>query len=185
MVIRRQFLVGVGTAAAGALLPNLASASVARGVKLDELVRRSAHIFRGRPLEAYSEWARFGEERRIVTYTRIRVDEPLVGAGEPELLVRTLGGTVGDLGQIVHGEAQLLINEDCVAFLMTQRDGVLAVTAMAQGHYPLSGDSSGVLRLNPSRQLPVLLDDKATAVGRLRGRTVLEARDLVKQVARP
>jgi hypothetical protein len=185
MVIRRQFLVGVGTAAVGALLPSQAFATVARGVRLEELVRRSAHVFRGKPLEAYSEWARFGEERRIVTYTRVRVDEPLVGGGETELLVRTLGGTVGDLGQIVHGEAQLLINEDCIAFVMTQKDGVLAVTAMAQGHYPLTGDSSGVLRLSPSRHLPALLDDKATAVGRLRGRTVLEARDLVKQVVRP
>ncbi len=185
MVIRRQFLVGVGTAAVGALLPRPALAGVARGVRLDELVQRSAHIFRGRPLEAYSEWARFGDERRIVTYTRVRVDEALVGDGEPELLVRTLGGTVGNLGQIVHGEAQLLIDEDCVAFLMTMKDGMLGVTAMAQGHYPLSGDSTGVLRLNPSRHLPVILDDKGTAVSRLSGRTVLEARDLVKQVVRP
>jgi hypothetical protein len=175
----------MGTAAIGALLPSQAFAGVARGLRLEELVRRSAHVFRGRPLEAYSEWARFGEERRIVTYTRVRVDEAVVGAGEPELLVRTLGGTVGNLGQIVHGEAQLQINEDCVAFVMTARDGVLAVTAMAQGHYPLAGDASGVLRLNASRHLSVLLDDKATAVARLRGRTMPEARDLVKQVPRP
>ena len=81
MVIRRQFLVGVGTAAVGALLPGQAWAGVARGLRLEELVRRSTHIVRGKPLEAYSEWARFGDERRIVTYTRLRVDEPLVGGG--------------------------------------------------------------------------------------------------------
>ncbi|HVJ16754.1 MAG TPA: hypothetical protein VM686_15040 [Polyangiaceae bacterium] len=168
----------------GALLPDMAQAGVARGLPLEQLVRRSAHILRGRPLDAYSEWTRYGDQRRIVTYTRVRVDEALVGGGEAELLVRTLGGTVGKLGQVVHGEADLLLNEDCVAFLMPDRDGMLGVTAMAQGHYPLASDSSGVVRLNPSRQLSVLLDDKTSAVARLRGRSVLEARELVKQAAK-
>lgn len=184
MLIRRQFLAGVGTVAAGAMLPGSALGGVARGLLLEQLVQRSVHIFRGRPLEAHSEWARFGEQRRIVTYTRVRVDEPLAGGDEPELLIRTLGGTVGKLGQVVHGEAELLVGEDCLAFAMPFKDGVLGVTGMAQGHYPLASDASGVLRLNPSRQLAVLLDDQGSAVARLRGRTVLEARDLVKQAGR-
>ena len=143
MVIRRQFLAGVGSAAVGALLPSLAWAGVARGMPLEQLVRRSAHVLKGRPLEAYSEWTRIGDQKRIVTYTRVRVDETLVGDGDSELLVRTLGGTVGNIGQVVHGEAELMLNEDCVAFLMPTREGVLGVTAMAQGHYPLASDQSG------------------------------------------
>jgi hypothetical protein len=168
----------------GALLPGQVWAGVARGVPLDELARRSLHIFRGRPLEAHSEWARYGEQRRIVTYTRMRVDEPVFGAGESELLVRTLGGTVGKLGQIVHGEAELAIDEDCLAFLMPSRDGMLMVTAMAQGHYSLFTDDSGVVRLSANRQLATLVDDKLSAVSRLRGRTIVEARDLVKQAVK-
>jgi hypothetical protein len=173
-------VLGVAMAAPWATRP--AQAGVAKGLPLEDLVKRSAHVLRATPLEAYSEWSRFGKERRIVTYTRVRVDDPL-GEGdspEAEVLVRTLGGVVGDIGQVVHGEATLIIGEPCVAFLKTMQDGVLGVTAMAQGHYPLRPDPSGLFRLNSSPELAVLLDEQRSAVARLRGRTYDEAKALVR-----
>jgi hypothetical protein len=159
-----------------------AQAGVARGLPLEELVKRSAHVLRATPLEAYSEWSQFGKERRIVTYTRLRVDDPLRDGEAPdsELLVRTLGGVVGDIGQVVHGEATLIIGEPCVAFLKAMHDGLLGVTAMAQGHYPLLADKSGLFRLNSSPELAVLLDEQRSAVARLRGRTYDEAKTLIR-----
>jgi hypothetical protein len=176
----------LGAAVAAPWVTRPAQAGVAKGLRLEELVARSAHVLRATPLDAYSEWSRFGKERRIVTYTRIRVDDPLREGDSPdsELLVRTLGGVVGTIGQVVHGEATLILGEPCVAFLKPMRDGVLGVTAMAQGHYPLRADASGLFRLSSSPELAVLLDEKSSAVARLRGRTYDEAKALVR-AARP
>jgi hypothetical protein len=172
----------LGVAMAAPWVTRPAQAGVARGLPLEELVKRSAQVLRATPLEAYSEWSRFGRERRIVTYTRIRVQDPLRDgdAPESEVLVRTLGGVVGEIGQVVHGEATLIIGEPCVAFLKPMQDGVLGVTAMAQGHYPLRTDASGLFRLTSSPELAVLLDEKRSAVARLRGRTYDEAKTLIR-----
>lgn len=153
---------------------------------LEELVKRSAHVLRGVPLESYSEWSRFGKGRRIVTYTRVRVEDPLRDGDDPgsEVLVRTLGGVVGKIGQVVHGEAEFVVGEPCVAFLTPLREGPLGVTAMAQGHYPLRSDLKGILRLTSSPELAVLLNEQSSAVARLRGRTYDEAKTLIR-AARP
>jgi hypothetical protein len=185
MVSRRQLLAAIGVTALAPFVPAVASAGVARALKLEELVKRSAHILRATPLQAWSEWTRIGDQRRIVTYTRMRVDDAFAGAAEPELLVRTLGGTVDKVGQLVPDEAQLLLGEPCIGFMMPYADGVLGLTGMAQGHYPLKADASGLLRLSPTAQISKLLDDKASAVSRLSGRSVSEASELIKRVQRP
>lgn len=55
------------------------------------------------PIDATSTW----EDGRIVTYTRVHVDRVLSGSAPDEVTIRTLGGVVGDVGQIVFGEAVL------------------------------------------------------------------------------
>ena len=60
-----------------------------------------------------------------------------------------------------------------------------AVTAMAQGHYPLSFDSDKIARLRPSPDMPALVDVKDSAVQRLVRRTVLEAEQLVSEIMLP
>jgi len=121
---------------------------------------------------------------RIVHMDITRIDELIAGSpNESEILVRTLGGHVGELGEIVHGEAQLAQNEACVVFLQTNPDGIDQVTEMAQGHYPLHTDTSGALRLTASRNMPHLVDAASApnaAVVRLSGLQLTEARDLIR-----
>jgi len=93
--------------------------------------------------------------------------------------VRTLGGRLGDLGEIVHGEAELALNEPSLVFLTTNADGVELVTAMAQGQYPLALDRSGVPRLQLSRNMPHLLGNGISAAAQLTGRSFTEARALI------
>ena len=84
--------------------PREASASVAIAASLEDLARASTVIARVTPVERTSAW----EDGRIVTTTRVRVDEVVAGsvAGSTrELRVRTLGGRVDTIGQIVEGEA--------------------------------------------------------------------------------
>ena len=171
---RRGFVRVAALGALGALFSKQALASVSRAVPLEALTQRSQHVFLGEPLDAYAVWERIGGRKHIVTYTRVRAHE---------LLVRTLGGTVGELGELVHGEAVLQVGHRSVMFVMPNRDA-LAVTAMAQGHYPLRRDSAGLERLLRSPHAAELIGEAGAAVKRLPGLRVPEARSLLQQVVR-
>jgi hypothetical protein len=162
-----------------------AEASVARAVPLEALTSRSKHVIVGEPLDAYSVWERIGGRKHIVTYTRVRAHEVLAGQdpSSEELLVRTLGGQVGELGELVHGEAVLRIGRRSVVFTMPSQDA-LAVTAMAQGHYPLRADSAGIERLLRSPQANELIDEAGAAVERLPGLRIPETRSLLEQLVK-
>ncbi len=159
--------------------PRTATATTALAVTLDELVGRSGGIFFGRALEGYSRWEDIGAGRRIVTYTRVQVAEPLEGDLDAEYLVRTLGGQVGNTGQLVHGEAQLRRGEDNLLFLRQTQDGAHVVTARAQGQYPLVSDDRGTRRLRRSPQVANLVNADRSAAQVLVGRTTSEARRVV------
>jgi hypothetical protein len=185
---RRQTLGLMGTLLATLSLPRVSRATTARAVSLADLTSRSTRIAQAMPLEGSSRFETIGDARHIVTYTRLRIDELISGSpNESEILVRTLGGHVGELGEIVHGEAQLALNEACVVFLQTNPDGIDQVTEMAQGHYPLHSDASGTLRLTASRNMPHLVDAASVpdaAVARLSGLQLAEARDLIRGARR-
>lgn len=135
------------------------------------------------PLDGESVWEHVGKRRHIVTYTRVRVVEVLGGpaVADEELLVRTLGGRVGDLAELVHGEAVLTLGARSVLFTMPAR-GALTVTAMAQGHYPLARDKLGAERLQRSPAAVELLREPGAAVQRLVGLDLESARRLLRQV---
>src|SRR5512135_3022274 len=79
-----------------------ARASVSFTVVLDALVEESSAACVVTPVEAKSVW----ENGRIYTYTRVRVERTLAGAASgAEVWVQTMGGSVGDIGQLVDGEA--------------------------------------------------------------------------------
>src|SRR6185436_1824436 len=154
----------------GLLVQRHAKASLSRAVPLAELLARSRHVVLGEPLDNYSVWEQIGSRRHIVTNTRLRTLELLSGVDpkQDELLVRTLGGRVGDLGELVHGEAIINLGERGVLFMMPTA-GVLAVTAMAQGHYPLAHDKAGVERLRRSPEAAELMNEGGSAVKQLTG----------------
>jgi hypothetical protein len=144
------------------------------------LVARSSRVIRGTPLDNFSRAEDVGDTQHIVTYTRVRVEDLIQGGpSEPELLVRTLGGRMGKLGELVYGEAQLAINEACLLFVQASPEGIDQVTAMAQGHYPIESDASGASRLRASRNMAHLLAAQGSAVARLSGLQVAEARAMI------
>ena len=182
----RRGFVRVAVGVLGAVMSRPALASLARALPVAELVGRSRHVLVGEPLDAYSVWEQLGPRKHIVTYTRVRAVELLAGAdpAQDELLVRTLGGRVGELGELVHGEAMLTLGERSVLFVMPTRDA-LGVTAMAQGHYPLRRDNAGAERLRRSPEAAELLHEEGSAVKRLTGLQIAEARSLVRLVGQP
>jgi hypothetical protein len=149
--------------------PTGAHASMARALRLSELVHYSHAIVIGTPRSGFSRWETIGGSRRIVTYTRVHVDQGIDGSTGSELLIRTLGGQVGHIGQLVEGEAMLIVGQPALIFVYRDVDGTLSVTGMAQGHYPLIADAHGTLRLHASPRLAQLVNKQGSAVQALVG----------------
>jgi hypothetical protein len=184
MLSRRQVVQALGSGCAALALPRLASATLARAVTLPELVRLSQYALVGTATDANSRWESVSDARRIVTYVRVEVTQPIDGRPPPDttLMLRTLGGRVGDIGQLVHGEARFELGTSSVIFVTPDQDGVLGITAMAQGHYPLHADPDDVVRLRASPNMPSLTRVDGSAVQRLVSRTVVEAEGLVSEI---
>lgn len=168
-----------------------AEAAVSLDPSLGELLVASPLVVLATPLEHRSVWEedeRLG--RRIVTYTRVRVERALGGddAAEQEVWVRTFGGRVGSVGQRVEGEATLVAGEESVLFLQKRLDGTHAVTGMALGHYPLGKADDGKLVLTPSPRAGLVLrkldETAATARELLAGKTVEEAASIIAKARR-
>jgi hypothetical protein len=126
----------VGSAVAATLIP----------LSLDQICQRATVILAGTPQESMSVWedSAGARGRRIVTYTRVRVDQVIDGSAPGEVWVRTLGGAVDDIGQRVDGEAILVRDQPGLFFLRRNADGPHGVVGMTQGH----------LRLDATRVTP-------------------------------
>lgn len=168
-VSRRGLMLSVGCGFALSALPRPAAATVVRSVSLPALVQSSRRIVVMTALGSHSHYEELGRRRRIVTDTRVRIEERVAKADgmDSELLVRTLGGKLGDIGELVHGQAQLVHGEACLAFLLQGPDGLHYVNAMSQGHYPLGGSSTRRLRASPD--LPQIMNFESSAVRALVG----------------
>ena len=94
--------------------------------------------------------ARFadGAGGTIVTDVRLRVRRGLLGATDGELItVQHLGGVVGEIGQIVHGEARYRVGEEVVV-LAARRPGGLFAVGMSQGALHVRRDEAGIQRVH-------------------------------------
>lgn len=160
------------------LAPRPADAAVSIAYTLKELVKQSPRVMLATAVERNSRWEEIAGSRRIVTYTRMAVLEDVVGDGEGEVWVRTLGGEVGRVGQVVSGEATLAVGEKCLVFLTRSSDGVWLVTGMGQGHYPVrAATDSEPERLTFSPSVGAILPRKKAvpAHQQLVGKTVPES----------
>jgi hypothetical protein len=176
---RRQVLTLLGLGWAASVFTRPAQATLVRGLTLETLATRSHRIFVGTAVHSSSRWEDGRGRRRIVTDTRVRIESTFSGpTAEPEVLIRTEGGRVGRIGELVFGEPELVLNAACVLFTVAAQ-GVHHVLGMAQGHYPLWTAADRARYLKPSPKLPELLSAEGLAVQRLAGRELGAARALI------
>jgi hypothetical protein len=115
-------------------------ASVSIAVTWDGLLRESTAAAVLTPVESRSAW----EDGRIYTYTHLSIDRPVAGtlpAGS-SVWVRTMGGVVGKIGQIVEGEAVFSPGHASLVFLHPAPLGSFEVTARGQGQFPVVADDA-------------------------------------------
>lgn len=183
MLTRRRFLGGIGAAVATAI-PRLSGASVARAVSVAELLSESRHVVLGTAVDSYAQWESIGRRKCIVTYSLFRVEQSLGAVAPPtnEVMIRTLGGTVGGVGQVFHGEAVVALDERATVFVNDVARDLFAVTEMAQGHYAVRPDDAGVHRLRAAFGAVELVDGQGGAMQHLHGRTVPELQTILSRV---
>jgi matrixin len=117
-----------------------ARASVSVMALFGELIYKASAVAVVTPIEQHALW----EDRRIVTYTRARVERSVAGRLDREVWIRTLGGSVGDIGQIIEGQAIFSIGSRSLVFLHPHVDsvgrrptGTWGVVEGAQGQFPI------------------------------------------------
>jgi len=126
-------------AAIGALVMSAAPASASVTIALDlrQLVRRSHVIFLGTVVRQDTHW---DDRRRIVTDVTFSIEDAVKGSSRrgEEIVVRRLGGAIGDLGMRIEGEPSWNDGERSVVFAYrpTGRP-MLRPVGMSQGVLPV------------------------------------------------
>jgi len=87
-------------------------------ISLERLTRSSQLIVRGEVLRSFSRW----EDKNIYTYTTVRVVESLKGDGQSEITVKQMGGTVGEISEVISGAPELTNGEEVVLFLVNWKN---------------------------------------------------------------
>lgn len=155
------FCLALGPLAAATVATD-ANASVMIAVPFESLVRDADAVAIIVPQEAKSVW----EDGRIYTYTRVKVEQGVAGdAAGGEVWIRTMGGVVGKVGQLVDGEPVFTQNKSNLLFLRKfKAGGTWEVSARAQGQYPVVFDEAKkTKRLVRSANVGVLLPPKRAA----------------------
>src|SRR4051812_8728380 len=106
---------------AATLVPTDVQASVSIAVAYDALVKDADSIGVAMPVESKSVW----EDGRIITYTRVKIDQGVAGelGTGAEGWVRTMGGVVGKIGQMVDGEPVLSTGKPSLLFMRKFKTG--------------------------------------------------------------
>jgi hypothetical protein len=123
------------------LLGASAGATTLLRTDVAELSSTSDTIVQGTVRRVESRWS--GDGRRIVTDVEIQVTDALKGQAGGTVLVTQPGGTVGDIGQVVHGLARFTPGEEVVVFLTRRGKVSFQVSGMAQGKFQVRRGADG------------------------------------------
>jgi hypothetical protein len=127
------------------------------------LLRESTAAAVVTPQAGLSVW----EGGRIYTYTQVHVEQSVAGdAPSGDAWVRTMGGVVGKVGQLVDGEAVLAPGQRSLLFLKSGPVGAFDITARGQGQFVVKNDDSSTPPyLARSRSVGTLVPPRPTSAG--------------------
>jgi hypothetical protein len=124
------------------LLPVVPSAALGqtRALKIDDLAKRADVVVVGRVAELKSEWST--DKTHIVTRVTLSVQEYVKGgeAGIASVTLTTLGGEVGEVGELYTHVPAFHPNEDVVVFLGRSANGDHFVTGGTEGKFVVERD---------------------------------------------
>ncbi len=173
-------------------LPSIALATQVEALSLRQLVEGSDRIV---VATVISQEAHYDDLDRIVTDSTLRIEDTLHGTRTDTLVVRHIGGVVGELGLTVAGEARYADGARMLLFLRTFDSGdagiVMRPVGMSQGEMPVvasgggevvmpGGDGVSVVSRGPNGQLVPAAAAITSPIGR--DELISHVRDLVAEV---
>jgi hypothetical protein len=147
------------------LMSSAAFATSVEKFSLRDLASKSRSVVVARVTSSESRW----DGGEIYTYTTIRVSEGLKGARKGQtIVVRQIGGQVGDLASIVPGMPSFKSGEEVVLFLSANdKAGHPWVMGLEQGKYTIASDNSGKKRVRRNTSELNLVDRGSDVTGAL------------------
>ena len=141
-----------------------AHATVMRPVDLETLARRADVIVRGTAKSTVASLTEDGKQ--IHTVATVRVASVLKGVPASEIEVRTPGGTIGDIAQIVHGAPRLIEGQEVILFLHRVSERRFTIEGFAQGKFEVVKGPSGAAHVTQDlRGIGILGPDGAVRPG--------------------
>lgn len=122
-----------------AAIPAAASTFLAMGP--DQLVAKADSIVIGKVVSLESFWNDRGTV--VLTEVVIEVEDILAGKAAHTVVVRTFGGTVGEITVAASGHPTFIQGERLLVFLTPYKDGTERVLGYRQGHFRIMVDEAG------------------------------------------
>jgi hypothetical protein len=175
--------------ASAILWQGAAEATVVLAIPVARLVQTADWIVVGTVIELDCHYEMIGGSERTVTDARVQIDHVVANPGPGKALpstvitVRTLGGTIDGISEVVFGEAVLREGSSTLLFLRQGSADYFGVPGMAQGEYVIQKDADGTQRLKQSRGIDVIIHPEKSAVATLAGRTLKQAEAILSEVA--
>ncbi len=119
-----------------------------------DLVNQSDYIVRAVVKSVSSEHARTNS-RKIVTQVELEVREIIAGQPPQPLVLRVLGGKVGDQEMILEGVPQFKTGEEHILFVQGNGRQMYPLVAMMHGVYPIKREPSGREFMTRSNAVPL------------------------------
>jgi hypothetical protein len=158
------FLVALASPFLGPLVATDAPASVSIAATFDGMLHDSTTAAVVVAAESRPVW----EDGRIYTYTHVRVDRAVAGelVSGGDAWIRTMGGIVGKVGQIVEGEAAFAPGEVSLLFLRPGPVGAYVVTDRGQGQFPVVASNARLpARVVRSHAVGMLVPPRVLSTG--------------------
>ncbi len=156
---RAQTMTGVLLIVALAYAVPCAFGAVLVRKNLPELVDEAELICLGTVTNVESRW---DEHRGVIfSFATVELQRTLKdGEDGSSVVVRYLGGKVGDVGMSAPGTPSFQVGEDVLLFLTPEEDGTYSVVGMSQGKYAIEYDeSSGTEYANPELSGVMLIQE--------------------------
>jgi hypothetical protein len=122
--------------AASLLLAANLSATTVNPPEFPELVNQSDYIVRAVVTSVSSDYASPGS-RKIVSQVALEVKEVIAGKPPSPLVLRVVGGRVGDREMAIAGVPKFVVGEESILFVQGNGRQIYPLVRMAHGRYPI------------------------------------------------
>lgn len=150
---RHAFILGA-LLALTLLLISPAAATTVKPPEFPDLVNQSDYIVRAVVKSVTSEYTRPGS-RKIVTLVELDVREIVAGTPPQPLVLRMMGGKIGDDEMILEGAPQFKVGDESILFVQGNGRQIYPLVAMMHGLYAIKRETDGSEIVTRSNHVPL------------------------------